>query len=396
MSQINVHAELIKLQMEIINYEGKDNSKAIELFKEFLTKVESLGYYTVESWPIFWTESVWDFAGNLQNKTRTNARILNYIGEVKGRINSTTRLNNNVESLEFVLNELTWNQLSSEQADSTNNLSHDLHKKYPNNCEFKFSYAHVLAASDNLEEAIPLYRKCITIWKNPSQRTLSMIGHAEYKLAKKYLRQGKYNEASEIIKNASKSPYYFMDQTLQTMFFNFEEEKNDKKSFHELIKKVEESLISAKNNIDQKVDDLKNNLEEKLEKENKSSLDNLGIFSAVIAFILTAATTATGKANIELALPVLLAIGGMLISFVLAISCINHRSKDFFKDGRFVLVIFQLLMVIAIWHFYPTKTTEVTHNATSSETSETSMKQRAKPKSVTKKDVVTEVEKKSE
>lgn len=104
----------------------------------------------------------------------------------------------------------------------------------------------------------------------------------------------------------------------------------------EVDRRVNEKILD----IDKKFDELKN-----------KNTEMLGVFSAVIAFIVTAATQLGGaNANKDIAVPVLITIGLILVLFISTISLFNDRPKkdELFKDFRSWILIAYLLFVAAL------------------------------------------------
>ncbi len=78
-----------------------------------------------------------------------------------------------------------------------------------------------------------------------------------------------------------------------------------------------------------------------------TDLGLLGLFTAIIAFIMSTVSV-FGKVSEKMILPIILAMGIVLILFVSTISYMNDNPKNFLKDFRFYLIVAFLGVSIAL------------------------------------------------
>jgi tetratricopeptide (TPR) repeat protein len=324
-----IHNELKVLQDLILSAEfKKEASEALEKFKDYLEKVKTLGPYNELNWPVDWTSTVWDFASNLREVTKNTSNLSNYIGEVTHLINNSKNIN--TEILEFILCELSWDSAAFEVSNKAQNIIKELYEKYPNNLEFKHAYAHFLTDEGiYLEKADQLYKACIAVWKNKSPQTLSAAFTCEYKMANKFLQNKNYDRSIELIRRAQKYEYYKSSQMQMMLLYTFNDKISDTKTLHSLIEETKLDAIKT------------------AKKMQGKSIELLGLFTAIIAFIMSTVSV-FGKVSEKMILPIILAMGIVLILFVSTISYMNDNPKNFLKDFRFYLIVAFLGVSIAL------------------------------------------------
>ncbi|GLO63647.1 hypothetical protein MACH09_41550 [Vibrio sp. MACH09] len=108
-------------------------------------------------------------------------------------------------------------------------------------------------------------------------------------------------------------------------------------------------IYNERKHLREVTDSLKNELKAKMddyEKEhNKSSFQQLVLFTAVITFVITAATSATSA---QFDVRTLSSIGLILIIFVTTASLFNDKPNKFLLDYRIYILMIFILSIILI------------------------------------------------
>ncbi|MFT7098741.1 MAG: hypothetical protein ACJAS6_000607 [Rickettsiales bacterium] len=363
---ISVNAKfdaLINLHGTILEHEKLEEfDKVAEAFRNYLNKAEEIKSYGEEVWPIEKTKRIWGFFTSLIRQIDGDDRVIFYLNCIRQRIKLKEKELQNTEFLEFLECELSWDAdkaVYKEVSDEFRELSKKLYKKYPYNPEFQHSYAHILKNEDTIESlelAKKLYRKCLVMW-NGNRMVLHGSGMCEYILAKKYAFNREYKKAFDTIKDTREYKFYKDHEKLQNRFLNFRNEvdeiresnksiDNSTKNLESLIEKDQKSRKDFESKI-------KSDMDDKLTEARKSSLEMLGIFSAIIAFIISAVTTTVKQPSLEFAVPLLLSIGIMLILFVLAISIFISNKFLWRSFGVFLIGILILASLFFHMSFSP-------------------------------------------
>ncbi|HCM0980217.1 TPA: hypothetical protein ACF35C_004645, partial [Vibrio parahaemolyticus] len=320
-----VHKE-VNDKIEILNgcIESGSYDEIQGAFDEFIDSFVKIGSYNKITWSVTWTRRIWDYSEELAKYQH----ISSFIVKIKQRlINSDL---DEKEPLEFLLLEL--------QGAVVNNIN--LIKKqaircaneYPYNIEFVQILAHALMQSkkksDNFE-AIHHYRKCVVEWGGAYNDLIKYLFNKELSIFKKTLSSGEYLEAEKQLDHIMSFTPYQKNPLSQNTMLIFKDRLMDRKHTE---------AINAKTTRE-----IKESIKEEYSSQSKKNIEQLGVFSAVITFIITAAASAFNSKNENVPL-LIMAIGLILILFMSTISLFNEKDKKFFSDYRFYIVIGYLML----------------------------------------------------
>ncbi|CAK1762699.1 membrane hypothetical protein [Vibrio crassostreae] len=222
--------------------------------------------------------------------------------------------------------------------DSNEGRVKELYQKYPFNPDFKHSYAHV-AKKTNKEEALRLYKECIQDWdckeliRQKNNLALSLmapgknlgIDFAEYLvrdthelelgICKDHFEKREYSKAKERLHKIKSDPIYGSIALLSVTNQAFE------------------NLIYTREYIDSEAIAKQALIEKEVKELNKTNVETLGVFSAIITFIITAAL-AMFKDESALSPIYMIGIGLILIVFILTMQLTTNPIQIKKEDGK--------------------------------------------------------------
>lgn len=306
--------------------EGQDG--AIEAFKEYLQSVSQLGPYNKKEWKNEWTTTVYEFGLLFQD--RDSKKFLDAINALISQTNDSSIQ----EVLKFIESEILFNQFTKDQQ-----LEHfnGLVKEFPNNFEFRHSYANILHAEEKVLSAIEYLEPIVKNSENPtfSQSLMSVyLDYVNYLFA-----ENRFDEAEGFINS-------IIAKDLFTDAFHFKNRLNDAKRRIQDHKIINERIETSSKEIDRRT-------EEKFDQERKKTIEILALFSVVITFILTSVSVIKVFTFKE-AISFMIAFGLTLLLFLIGASCIasplkQSRSEDVrIWFGGFTLVCLLTIMA-SIW-----------------------------------------------
>lgn len=323
---MKIHDELIEIQDDLsILQDQKKQQEALKRFDAFIEKLCELGPYTTESWPISWTEKLWEYAAGVSDDYSNL-----YINKIDVALEVKSECS---EQLEFVKSELMWQKKGVH--DHAQNYIKSLVKKYPFNIEFKHTYGHILVSEKSdlksIEEGLEQYLICINVWKEKRRGLRKTIVNIALRLAESYSNNGEHSKALKLLSKFLRNDFI-----------------SSAASFNNLLIIKKDSIRNTEL-LEQRIDGIENKLiiefDEKLRQERRKTFELLGLFTAAISFILSTVSL-TGVINYEYLLPVLISLGLVLIIFVLTISLSLNSNSNILKDFRFYLISVFLLVTI--------------------------------------------------
>ncbi|MFA0067732.1 hypothetical protein AB4344_07845, partial [Vibrio breoganii] len=314
------------MHKEILAY-SKNISSAIEAgvshedveakFKEFLDQIIRIGTYNHKTWNIRWTSDLWKFLADLSSYERVSGLVC--IVEEKLKESSSTE----IEVLEFIRIELMWGCVAQSRM-----LRADIERlvnKYPYNMEFIHTLANVLIGIDDEKfTAIKLYRQCIEAWGKEYSKIVKNTYNYEMHFFKQALESGDYLNADKQIDYIKSFQPYKDNPFFNNNSILYFERLKDRKHTEAIASKIEREV--------------KESVKSEYENQNKKNLENLGVFSAIITFIITAAASAFNSDKSDTPL-ILLSIGLILILFMSTVMLFNDKPKNIFIDFRFYILL---------------------------------------------------------
>lgn len=313
-SSINQKLDVLK-QYIIFN----DHINVEKSFNDFLDELVRIGNYNKRTWPVTWTRNLWIFFIELSKYEYATSLI----SLIDMKLENAKA--NEIEALEFIRIELLWN-ITKNPVLLKEEILHLL-DRYPYNIEFAHSAAHVFfhCKDDGAKvECVKLYRKCIEAWKGSYNELIKNTYNIEIELFRETLEKGEYKKAKKQIEYIKSFEAYNKNALINNTTVVFNERLIDRAFTENKALEIERKI--------------KKTIKHEHEALNKKSIEQLGLFSAVISFIVTAATASFSSTGIDAPL-ILITIGLILILFISTINLLNDNPKDFYKDFRFYLVL---------------------------------------------------------
>lgn len=332
-----------------------DNDTQFQYFDQLIDAMSAFANETPNKWFSFGESYVfWLYFRELEK----NKDISAYLLHLKKRQDSETS-DKTLEVLDFLEIEVLMSKGSVN--DSNEGRIKELYQKYPFNTDFKHSYAHVAKKRDK-EEALRLYKECIKDWgckelirrKGMIMEPGKSLGtdFAEYLvmnthdielgICKEHFENREYDQAKERLNQIKIDPAYENAPLLSVTNQSFE------------------NLIYTREYIDAEARAKQGLIEQEVKDLNKTNVETLGVFSAIITFIITAAL-AMFKDESALSPIYMIGIGLTLIVFILTMQLTSNpiqlRKEDgkggffelFCSDLRVgILSIYTLLIVVII------------------------------------------------
>ncbi|MBL1457459.1 MAG: hypothetical protein COA34_006260 [Methylophaga sp.] len=337
---MNIHNELIQIQDNLKVLEKDDKrADALVLFEQYLNKICAIGPYNLDDWPLSWTKTVWAYASNVPD-SYSNL----YIHRIDNLIKQKPECS---EQLEFLKVELMWNRHGVHEfaQEYVKNLVH----KYPFNVEFKHSYGHTLVADksnlDLVEEGIDQYLKCLSLWGNIYGELVKVVVNLGIRLSQTRANKGQYDEALELLDKLLKIEVVTLDSNFNNILV------------------MHKDYVRSSKLLEQRLDGMEKRIsfdfDERLSNERKKTFELLGLFTAIISFILSTVSL-IGVINYEYLLPVLLSLGFILVMFVLTISLSVNPRLNLKTDFRIYLLFIFLVVSISMPLIYKNSTYIVT------------------------------------
>jgi hypothetical protein len=269
-------------------------------FTRYLAELESLGDFpfTSATWPFAWRRAVMEFA-KLFTKMDASSFLL-----------AMTPYTNNVsirETIAFVYSEILWNYY--EQASPYNrDLLKDFIKQFPYNPEFHNTYGLFLLANKNYEKALYEHQRALNIEIN----NINFLD-CYYICVKEFFEHLIENRKIDDAEN-------FVDGTIKYLF------EKDLNNVAPHAADVRSRVFFMKDRLkDHKVIanqivHFQKDIENTIRVEQRRLIEVLGIFSAIIAFILTNISIGITNLPIKEMLVLMFGMAVTLIIFATAIS----------------------------------------------------------------------------
>ncbi|EGQ9313619.1 hypothetical protein F7U73_22580, partial [Vibrio vulnificus] len=323
-----IHNNLSKIQQSIVTAIDESNYAEVEdQFDKFLVEFVKIGSYNKVSWPVAQSRKWWEFFEVL-GRYELASMLLPKIKEKMAE-----NIVSDIEPLEFAYIELSWSISKRPSLHKEKVLK--LISDFPHNIEFAHTAAHILSEDKTTTfESIKLYRRCIEEWGGQHNTLISHLYNVEIKIFKATLENGDYLHAEKQLDLIINFEPYSKNALSNNTSLMYKERLRDRKFTEASIKKLKRELT----------DDIKG----ELESQSKKNIEQLGVFSAIITFIITAAASAFNSEH-SMTPVILISIGLILILFVASMSLLNFKPKKLYLDFRFyVLIIFCLLTYFTV------------------------------------------------
>ncbi len=323
--------------MKEINEKILKGEDASVLFSEYLTSLASKDCnYANEPWTKTWVKEVYDF-GSLFTEYDAGK----YLITLKTIFDEENPEN---EKFAFIYSEIAWNYFGN-NSEHIRDILRDFTKKYPYNPEFHHTYGHFLMEKSTYDRAFDEYEWALTIDATSRDVTfLSSYLGALKDITDHYLSHGDIDKASNFLKRAkdflAKKGYLKGIPHISFETNNALSMLTDRVRDHEIFKK-QVGFFEAE-------------VERKISIAQKKLIEVLGIFSAVVAFILTNVSIMTSNLSLRESLILMLGMANVLLIFSISISYLfgrRYRWADevyFLKQNKFWAIIALITMLIVL------------------------------------------------
>jgi hypothetical protein len=322
-----LHQKINEMQNELTALMSADNHSAIEVeFGNFLTEFSKIGTYNKVMWPVTQSRKWWSFFEKA-SKYKLASVLISLIDNRLAICDSI-----DVESLSFARLELLWN--ITKTPSSLRSIALDLVDKYPYNIEFIHTAAHIFGEDKEYAfKAIKLYRRCIDEWGGEYSELIKHTYNLELNVFRDTLENKDYLNAEKQIDYIMSFDHYQKNVMFHNNSIMYRERLRDRKFTEATALKIERELKQTVIN------------ESAL--QGKKNIEQLGLFSAVITFIVTAAASALNSDKTMTPL-ILVSIGVILILFISTIALLNNPPKKPIRDFRVYLVLFYAVLTIYV------------------------------------------------
>jgi tetratricopeptide (TPR) repeat protein len=311
---------------------GNGETKA---FSDYLTELCAVDdqSYSPKTWPIHWRKSVYSF-GSIFTEQDAGP----YLKETNQFLDD----GGECEIAAFFSSEIIWNYY--EEASEYNKTAIKSYiKLFPHNPEFHNNYGLFLAANHNFKKALDEHKVAIRLNDDNGDfignYTLAVKQYFEYLLSK-----NNPDKAEALIKDAID----FVRGTKYSGIGKWEQMSR--------LNSLRDRLNDFQIVLDS-VSKFKGDIEAKIRGEQKRLIEVLGIFSAVIAFILTNIAIAMANLTVVEVLSLMFGMSLVLIIFAASISILfsprrgrHNEYLPFLKDNRFWTILFLVFTLLA-WVF---------------------------------------------
>ncbi len=300
---------------DINNNQIDQPGQAVTKFQAFLISIKTLGNYSATNWQTPFITKVYEF-GTLFKKISPSEFLL--------LINNEIAQSNNVEReiLLFIKSEILFNY---ENLSSNKDFFTDLVSQYITNPEFRNTLGHILLKEQSFLEAIYNYR--LAIKENPKQNFIEAKFNAEVLYIESLIETNDLDTAQNYVNQILVTKEYISSFIFQNWFVFLANRIKDYK--------ISEAKLSKKEN------EIKVTILKELELERRKTIELLGIFTAIIAFIFS--TVSISKSfEFSQSLVFIICLGLILILFCLILSIIFINSNSSILGDRRLYIIILL------------------------------------------------------
>lgn len=317
---------LIKTISSDITNENKP--LAISNFIMLLQQFKNIGRYNATDWPEPLTQAVYDLAKLVCDKSLSSE----FLYAITSEINSSTPVQ--LESLLFIESEIkiySWGLTDNRLEPYIRNLS----EKFVNNAEFLHDLGHIEGFKKNYLTAKNYYRQAFQL--NPySQNFWKSCYSSDIRYIETLIESEQFDQADIYTNDIIKSKVYENDVNISNWFIAILSRIKD----HRLIRTT----------LDEKGTEIENSAIKIIETERIKAIELIGIFTAIIAFILTTVSFIKDF-TIDEVFTIEIVLGIILILFAISISIIFRPSKNgVFKDIRFYSFLIFIVSLIYIYY----------------------------------------------
>jgi tetratricopeptide (TPR) repeat protein len=313
---------------------GNNAAPDFETYLRELAKEECS--YQGETWSKDWIKAVYKFGTFFENHDAGK-----YLIVLKKVFNEENPEN---EKFAFIYSEIAWNYFGNNN-EYIKDVLREFTKKYPYNPEFHHTYGHYLANNKTYDRAFDEYEWALTIQGASSDVTFlnsyleTLKGVVDF-----YLSKGQLETSSGFLSRSS----------------DFLEKKGYLKDIPQISFRVRTILGTLADRIKDheifknQMAFFEDQIENKISVAQKRLIEIIGIFSAIVAFILSNVSIFTNNLGVRESLILMLGMADVLLIFSISVSYLFGRryrwtSKWYFiEQNKFWAVITLILLLIVL------------------------------------------------
>lgn len=321
----------LNIVIDFISKGDIDNAK-IKL-ADYLIELRNIGGYEKNIWRVNWRLRLYEF-GKLF--TDDASWIFPLIEE-------EIRIRGSYEALDFLHSEIMWNFFDNKN-DCVKDEIKSFIKKYKSNPEFHHSYSHILEYNKNYELAVSESKHALS-----QEKDNYIFLYTYTDKVKKYfdhlINNGKLDEATNLLEIEEK--YY---QLISPNQKDFIVKLNNTAAFSMLRDRLKDHITISK-----RVEYFSQEIDKKINFEQKKLIEVLGLFSAILGFILTNISIGISNLHLRDMMTLMISMAVTLIIFAITISYLFGRGNrsikfwEFLKDRKFWAVILLCLILLLIF-----------------------------------------------
>ena len=293
-------------------------------FNNHLDNIKSISDYHKYKWQVNYCEKIYDIGKECLNPN---------VFEV---LNSVIEKKEENEIFDFIRSEMFWNFFEQDNFYNKEQLLKYL-KKYPNNPEFHHTYSHFLEKNNQLDRSMMELKFAIKLSNNKNYiwtylcRVKSIFNNLVAKDIKK----------AEEFFNKEKSFYY------DNVHFISDIKLDGILLFNNINDRINDYINTSKI-----IENFQREIENTVQIQQRKIIEILGVFSAIVAFILTNISMALKSLSVKEMLTLMFGMAIILLIFTISISFLfgkryryNNRFS-FLKNIKFWAIIFLFLVLL--------------------------------------------------
>jgi hypothetical protein len=288
----------------------------------YFTDLRSIGDYSQNVWRTEWRRRVYDFGKMFKDDASWILEVLKKEIEIRG----------NYEALDFINSEIIWNYFDNKN-DFVKDEVKQLMKKYPANPEFHHTYSHVLEMNTNFDLAVSESKHSLSQEKNNYIYLYTYVDKVK-KYFDHLINNGKLDEAQEFL---DKEKIYYQD--ILPSQKDFIVRINNDTTFSMLSDRLKDHIT-----LNKRVEYFSKEINRRFNIEQKRVIEVLGLFSAILGFVLTNITISISKLYLRDMIVIMIMMAITLLIFAITISYLFGRS-----DGKTSKRFWQFLSHQKFW-----------------------------------------------
>ena len=251
------------------------------------------------------------------------------------------------EALNFIHSEIIWNYFDNKN-DYVKDQIKELIKKYPTNPEFHHAYSHILECNGSFEIAVSEAKHCLS-----QEKGNYIFLYTYVEKVKKYfdnlLNKENLEDATRLLEKEEE--YY---KTITPFQKDFVVRINNDTMFSSLKDRLKDHVTIAS-----RIKHFSQEMERKINIEQKRLIEVLGLFSAILGFILTNIAIGISNLNLKDMMVLMISMATTLVIFAIAISYLFGRGDRSMKFWVFLehrkfwalVILFAILISIFLFSF---------------------------------------------